>query len=100
MDTGEQLSGLSKRIEVLKEEKARVDGRIESLTTQRKSVIDRCRELDIDPEKLDDEIELRSNSLDNLIQSVERAVTNIESSRDEIYKREQDTNGEAVGGRK
>jgi len=89
-DLNEHLMSLADRIAELKDERARVEGQIQTLEVQRKAVLDGCRDMGVDPDKLDNEIELKEKSLHSLIQDIEKALTDIEFRRDEVIKRERD----------
>ncbi len=94
-DLSERLAGLADRIAELKDERARIEGQLQTLGTQREAVLDSCRDMGVDPDKLDDEIELREKSLHSLVQDVEKALTDIELRRDEVIERERDKEREA-----
>lgn len=94
-DLSEHLAGLADRIAELRDERARIEGQLQTLETQREAVLSSCRDMGVDPDKLDDEIELREKSLHSLIQDVEKALTDIELRRDEVIERERDKEREA-----
>jgi len=87
----EQLMGLADRIARLKDERARIEGQIQTLGTQRKAVLDSCQDMGVDPDKLDSEIELMEKSAHGLIQDIEQALLDIESRRDEVIEHKRDT---------
>jgi len=97
-DLNERLTGLAGRIAELKDERARVEGQLQTLKAQRETILKSCQEMGVDPAKLDDEIDLREKSLFSSIQDVEQVLIDIERSRDEVIERERDKARVANGG--
>lgn len=85
-DVKAELSNLASRISKLKAEKSRIEGRVESLKQQLAVVEAQCRALDVEPDELDEMIKLRSETLYNVIQSMEGAVSDIERRRDQVSR--------------
>lgn len=81
-----QLAGLAERIVALKSEKSRIEGQVEGLDTQRTAVEKRCRDLGVEPDALDEMITAKEQSLFSLLQSVGKAVSDIEFKRDEVHR--------------
>lgn len=80
------LPDLASRISELKAEKSRIEGQVESLEKQRASVEERCRALNVEPDELDKMIQIRSDTLFNVLQSMEVAVSGIELRRDQVQR--------------
>lgn len=78
------LSDLASRISELKAEKSRIEGQVESLEKQLASVEKRCRALNVEPSELEKMIQIRSDTLFNVLQSMEGAVSGIELRRDQV----------------
>ena len=88
MADGEEvlLADLANRISELKTEKSRIEGQVVSLEKQRASVEDQCRALNVEPDELDKMIQLRGDTLSNVLQSMEKVVSNIELKRDQVQR--------------
>jgi chromosome segregation ATPase len=89
MNLRERLGKLSDRIASLNAEKARIEGRLQTLRAQRDAVCDSCRAAGVDPENLDVVIKEKQSALSQLIGLAEKAVYEIERKRDDVVKREQ-----------
>lgn len=86
-DVAEQLASLSKRIADLKAERARVEGRLQTIEKQRTEIHSRCKAIGVEPDELEEVIELREKTLYALLQSVDQAVSDIEWNRDQVYRK-------------
>lgn len=85
-DAKARLSSLADRISTLKAEKSRIEGQVESLESQRTSVAERCRTLGVEPDELDNMIQMRGDTLYKKIQSMEDVVDDIELRRDQVRR--------------
>lgn len=85
-DAKAKLSDLADRISKLKAEKSRIEGQVESLEKQRTTVEEQCRALGVEPDKLDEMIQMRGDALFGVIQSMEEAVSGIELRRDDVQR--------------
>lgn len=85
-DANVKLSNLAERISKLKAEKSRIEGQVESLEKQRTTVEEQCRALGVEPDELDEMIQMRGEALFGVIQSMEEAVSGIELRRDEVQR--------------
>lgn len=85
-DVKAKLLNLADRISQLQAEKSRIEGQVESLETQRAVVETRCRAHGVEPVELDKMIQVRRDTLYGVIQSMEKAVSDIELRRDRVQR--------------
>jgi chromosome segregation ATPase len=85
-DAKAKLLNLADRISQLQAEKSRIEGQVESLENQRAAVEARCRDYSVDPVELDKMIQVRRDTLYGVIQSMEKAVSDIELRRDRVQR--------------
>jgi len=85
-DAKAKLLDLADRISQLQVEKSRIEGQVESLENQRAVIETRCRAHGVEPVELDKMIQVRSDTLYGVIQSMEKAVSDIELRRDRVQR--------------
>jgi len=85
-DAKVKLLDLANRISKLQAEKSRIEGQVDSLEKRRLAVETRCRDLGVEPAELDKMIQARNDTLYGVIQSVEKAVSDIELRRDRVQR--------------
>jgi len=67
----ERINDLKKRLEVAKNKKIKAEARLEELQNQRDVIIKQLKELGVEPENLDGELDALKREIEGLIKDVE-----------------------------
>lgn len=76
MTIAQQLESLQKAISEVEREKIQAETRLESLAKQKQDIFDKCKDLEVNPNELPQEVERLLEDLSQGMQEIERLLSN------------------------